>query len=130
MPKKTKINSKFAIPDFGLQGGATTIIMAFFVMSIILMAALTAATVMTYQIKMSLEIANSIPAFYAADAGAEKCLYQIRKLSDNQECNRNNGSISGVLDNGAGYSVDRSNKIVNSSGTFSNTKRQVELSWQ
>lgn len=110
------------------QRGATTILLAFLVMSILLMTALTAAGIMIYQIQMSKEIANSVPAFYAADAGAEKCLYQTR--FETGECAVVGGQLSATLDNGAEYSVRRStdNQII-SWGIFGTTKRQVELNW-
>ena len=123
-------NQKLKFPklNFKEERGATTILLSFFVMSTLLMIALTAASIMIYQIQMSKEIANSVPAFYAADAGAEKCLYQARLEVD--ECAVIGGSVSSVLDNGAQFSATRSagNKII-SWGIFNNTKRQVEITW-
>jgi len=117
---------------FNCEQGATTIMLAFFVMSALLMVSLTASGIMIYQIQMSRDIANSIPAFYAADAGAEECLYQARKEVDNQECNKNNGDLSpspGILSNGAQFDANRQNKTITAWGTFGGTRRKVELTW-
>lgn len=111
------------------QKGATTILLAFFVMNVLLIIGLTAGSVMMLDIKMSAEIANSIPAFYAADAAAEKCLYQARYLSDNLECNRNVGAASVSLTNGASATASRQNVRINAAGNFGQTRRSLELSW-
>ena len=102
--------------------------LSFFVLSVLLLIALTAASVMIYEIRMSLEISNSGPAFFAADAGAEKCLYQARL--ETGECSVDGGSTSIALDNGASAVATRATlgRIV-SAGNFNGAKRQVELSW-
>jgi len=113
------------------QKGATTILLAFFVMTVILMIAFSTAGVMVYEIKMSQEIANSVPAFYAADAGMEKCLYEARKLEDGTGCNSVGGTAVINLSNGAAVTAVRGeeNKI-QSSGTYADTKRNIEATWQ
>lgn len=110
------------------QSGATTILLAFFVMSVLLMMALTAASIMIYQIQMSKETANSIMAFYAADAGAEKCLYQARKGEAGVGCAVSDVFIQLTLNNTATAqaSVSSGDKII-SSGSFGGTRRNVEL---
>jgi len=99
-----------------------------FVMNVILLIALTTATIIMYEVKMVDDLVNSIPAFYAADAGAEKCLYQSRLESG--ECATVGGVITGALTNGAQFSATRaaSGKII-SWGIYGNTKRQMELTW-
>ena len=110
------------------QRGATTILLAMFVMNVILLIALTTATIIMYEVKMVDDLVNSIPAFYAADAGAEKCLYQSRLESG--ECATAGGVVAGVLSNGAQFSATRAadGKII-SWGIYGQTKRQVELTW-
>lgn len=111
------------------ERGATTLIITFFVLTTILMIALTAASVMVFEIRMAKEIGDSIPAFYASDAAAEKCLYQARRLDDDLECNRTVGATSVTLDNGASATAERQNARINASGTFAQTRRSVELDW-
>ena len=117
------------------ESGATTILLSLLVMSVLVMTALTASTIMIYQIQMSRETANSIPAFYAADAMAEECLYQVRTMPDNSgdNCTRNNKPIQLLLNLG-GYSATgiawrENNNTLKAEGVFQATQRQMKLSW-
>jgi len=118
----------FGIFRSGKERGATTILLAFFVMGVLLMMALTAASIMIYQIQLSKDIANSITAFYAADAGAEECLYQARKGEGGSGCTIADDPIQIDLTNSATAqaSISGGSKII-SSGSFGGTKRTVEL---
>lgn len=108
----------------GYQRGATAILLAFFIMNILLLVSLTAASIMIFNIRMSAEIADSVPAFYAADAGSELCLYQMRILGSGF-C-----SVSATLSNGATISASNTagNKI-NSKGTYKAASRNIEIAW-
>ncbi|OGZ40684.1 MAG: hypothetical protein A3B04_00590 [Candidatus Portnoybacteria bacterium RIFCSPLOWO2_02_FULL_39_11] len=115
--------------------GATTILLAFLVLSVLLMTALTASTIMMYQVQMSRETANSIQAFYTADAMAEECLYQVRTMADDSgdNCTRNNKPIQLLLNLG-GYNANgtawrENNNALKAEGVFQATQRQMELSW-
>jgi len=126
--------NKLQTTNYKLQTdrGATAILLAFFVMNVLLMMALTAAGIMVYQIQMSRETANSITAFYAADAGAEQCGYEARS-PDTGDCGTFGDWTIGPfpLDNGAIVSATRSateNKIT-SQGSFGSTRRVVQLTW-
>ncbi|MBU1102098.1 hypothetical protein KJ853_00375 [Patescibacteria group bacterium] len=102
--------------------------MSFFVMMIIFLIALVVASIMLFEIKMSRGIANSIPAFYAADAGAEQCLYEARKTSGG--CANVGGTVNYSLSNGAAVSATRiTNQQIQSSGIFSQTKRKIQVDW-
>ncbi|TSC53161.1 MAG: hypothetical protein LiPW39_418 [Parcubacteria group bacterium LiPW_39] len=114
--------------------GATAILTATFVLTIILLIALTAASVMIFEIKMAREIANSTSAFFAADAGTEKCLCQVRKNAVFSDCTGGCASVGGStsfgLDNGASVTAKRTaSKKIESTGSFSQTIRKVELNW-
>ncbi|MBU4142547.1 hypothetical protein KJ590_00905, partial [Patescibacteria group bacterium] len=113
------------------QRGATAILLAFFVMNILLMMALTTAGIMIYQIQMSKEIANSVLAFYAADAGVEQCLYQVRRGAPGVGCANVGGSVLVNLGNGAsGQATLSSSNKINAFGVFGGTRRSVELTWE
>ncbi|MFH1712567.1 MAG: hypothetical protein ABH896_00040 [Candidatus Jacksonbacteria bacterium] len=107
----------------GAQRGATTILLAFFIMNVLLLISLTAANIMIFDIRMSAEIANSVPAFYAADAGSEWCLYQVRIL-EAVPC-----SVAKTLSNGATFNATSGANLVNSAGTYGNIKRDIEVTW-
>jgi hypothetical protein len=132
------------------QKGAMAILFSFFVLIIVMLISLTVASVMAFEIKMTREIANSTPAFYAADAGAERCLYQSRcgllvtptpECTDaaeigaglDQGCATVGSAIAlpYVLGNGARVTEairSLSNQIV-AQGFYSSTNRKVEISW-
>ncbi len=59
--------------------GAVSIIMSIMVLNILFVIGSGIAFLMFQQVKLSRQAGESVAAFYAADAGAEKCLYQIRK---------------------------------------------------
>jgi Tfp pilus assembly protein PilX len=132
------------------QKGATAILITFFVLMIILLVSLTSASVIVSEVRMSREIANSVPAFYAADAGAERCLYQTRCGligSPTADCiaeigaGLDGGCASSVypgsipsynlVGNGATvFPVTRTSATqITSNGTFSGTNRKVEINW-
>lgn len=110
------------------ERGATTILLAFFVMNVLLMMTLAAAGIMIYQIQMSKDIANSVLAFYAADAGAEQCLYQARKGAPGVGCATGDNPIQISLTNGAvSQAVVSGGTTIISSGSFGGTRRNLEL---
>ncbi len=113
----------YGLSRFGLQKGAITILLSFFIMNVLLLISLTAASVMIFNIRMSAEIADSVPAFYAADAGSELCLYQARIPAD---C-----SATMTLSNGATFnarSVLGANRV-DSKGTYGGASRDIEVTW-
>lgn len=140
------IKNSLSRPDLKNQKGAATILIAYFILMILLLVSLTAATIIVFEIRMSREIANSIPAFYAADAGAERCLFQTRCAvsgSPSAECIAEVGSglnggcasvgnsINFTLDNTAQVTQAKRtlNNQIQSNGLFSGTNRKVELDW-
>jgi len=136
-PKKLKIKPSSRAQVEGnkklkTEQGATAILLVVFILSIILLVSLTAANIMVAEIKMSREIANSIPAFYAADAGAEQCLYEARKGALGDTCFwPANGIINiNLVGNGATAVAQRTSDIqITSSGVFSQTNRKIEIGW-
>ncbi|MEA2113136.1 MAG: hypothetical protein U9P63_00550, partial [Patescibacteria group bacterium] len=60
-----------------LQRGAVSIILAVMIMSMIMVITMSMSVLMIRQIKMSGQSGYSAVAFYAADAGVERCLYDI-----------------------------------------------------
>lgn len=117
MDKKTKTKNMV------FQQGAVAIIFSVLLLVVLLVIGLGISAVLLQQVKLSRQTGESVVAFYAADAGAERCLYEVRK----------NAAVtcpSGVLDNGASYTVDyNGSDTVTSLGRFRATSREVELTW-
>lgn len=115
------------------QRGAVTLLVSFFVLTVMMLISFTAASVMTIEIRMSRDIANSIPAFFAADAGAEKCWYQVISDSVVGECDTVGTSFNPFppsLDNGAIVTATRfSATELRTEGDYKGTQRNVSLTW-
>lgn len=118
------------------ERGAVAIILTLLIMGITLLIALGLSVIFVNEIKSSGLVGRSAPAFYAADAGAEYGLYQIMKNADYSS----DGEISPEIfsqESFPGLSAavswstvaDLSSGWINSSGSYSGTKRKVELSW-
>jgi hypothetical protein len=83
---------------------------------------------MANQVKMSTDAGQSVLAFYAADAGAELCLYQARQISG--ACSVEGGSFFGTIDNGATFIAQRiDSTTIHSTGSFGKASRRIELTW-
>lgn len=115
--------------------GATSIIFAILVLSVILFVALGVSALMFRQFRSISEATRSIKAFYAADSGAERCFYQFQEVGGTGQCKSIGigNSISELLGNGSQYTAYRSdenggNQII-STGIFSGTSRRIELNW-
>ena len=128
-----------------LQKGAVSIILAVLLLSISLVIGLGISILMIQQIKMSGQAGRSVVAFYAAEAGAERCLYQTRCVEAetptaeciaetgpglDQGCASIGGGTSGILDSGATYQATReSDTSITSTGQSRETNRKIELNW-
>lgn len=111
------------------QQGAMEILLSILVLNVMLIIGLGISVLMLSQIKMTTETGQSVVAFYAADAGAELCLYQARIGSE--ACSSAGGVVSGTLLGGrAFYSAVRANdNKITSFGQSGKTSRKVELTW-
>ena len=111
------------LPLIVRQKGAAAILLAVLVLSIMLVIGLGASVLITSQLRMSTDAGQSVLSFYAADAGAERCLCFVRDKGYG-------GCDSGNLSNGANFSAQKVNSTtIRSSGSFGATSRKVELTW-
>lgn len=135
------------------QKGAVSIVLAILLLSILLVIGLGISVLMINQIKMSGQLGQSVVAFYAAEAGAERCLYHVRCVGAGEdattECIAETGagldqgcaSVGGIIlndDNGINYldlpnTSYRAERVTDTSltsmGRFQITTRKVELDW-
>ena len=61
------------------EQGATAILLSVLKIGVLLVIGLGVSVLMANQVKMSTDAGQSVLAFYAADAGAERCLMFVRK---------------------------------------------------
>jgi hypothetical protein len=71
------------VKNFSKNQKGVSLVIAFFIMTIILAVILSITILLYSEIKMIRNIGNSIVAFYAADSGIEKVLYYDRKIISN-----------------------------------------------
>ena len=109
------------------QKGVITILLSVLILGVVSVITLGISFLMFQQIKLSRQIGHSVVAFYAADAGAERCLYEVRKNGAGA-CLFNDVQLD--FDGNAKYSTsyDGSDEIT-SIGQFIDTSRKVELTW-
>jgi len=97
--------------------------LALMIMAVLLALALGISTILFGQMKMIRGMGDSVSAFYAADTGIERALYE-------------GGSVSGELENGARYEVQilspgpdcpGVNYCLKSLGTYKEIKRAIEI---
>jgi len=123
---------KYELLAGGSQKGQTAILMSYFILSIILLVALTVANLMVAEIQMSRGVANSVPAYFASDAGVERCLYEIYAAAG-VGCDAPTGFPKTYvynMSNGAMATINRQNaNNINSDGVFADTHRKINLNW-
>jgi len=97
--------------------------LALMIMTLILAISLGISTILVSQIKMIRGMGDSIMAFYAADTGIERALFEGQ-------------AVSGNLENGASYNVQillpgpdcsAQNYCLKSVGVFKETRRAIEI---
>ncbi len=100
-------------------------------LNIILLSALTASSLMSSGIKMSGTQMRSTQAFFAAESGAERVLWEWRKNDWVIPGGAATNAFSSTLLNNSSYQVDKdasaSPTIFRSHGFFGNLQRTVEL---
>ncbi|HHE76624.1 MAG TPA: hypothetical protein ENL27_01420 [Candidatus Parcubacteria bacterium] len=121
--------------------------LAVVVTSILLAITFGMSAILFQQLRIIRDMGNSVVAFYAADAGIERALYdQSNCLTMSSSCVINgcqndrdgDGYCDGVktgysktdsLFNGAGYEVKYTGGKFSSVGVFKNSKRAIEVSF-
>lgn len=107
--------------------GQVAILLSVLLMSLVLVIGLGLSTLMIQQLKLVGQMGHSVTAFYAANAGAEKCLYRIFQ----EELNCPFTDVALDLD-GVSYTVIYTtvpkDKIV-ATGQFKNTNRALQISF-
>ncbi|MFH1667872.1 MAG: hypothetical protein ABH884_02505 [Candidatus Komeilibacteria bacterium] len=98
------------------------------VLSVIVVIGLGISVLILQQIKTSRQMGQSVIAFYAAESGAERCLYDVRKVGANT-CSYNEVSLD--FNSDAKYTTTKSNGAdrIDSVGWYQNVSRALELTW-
>lgn len=121
---------KMKLNKINFEKGAISIILAVLLMSQLLVIGIGMSILIVQQIKMSSQTGLSVIAFYAADAGAEKCLYQARKVTGSGCGLPGGGSITDEVIGQATYTaVFNGSDTITSIGQLKGISRKLELTW-
>jgi len=121
---------KNRLKNLNSEEGVVSIIFGILLLSMLLVISSTVFILMFQQLKMSRQTGYSVVAFYAAEAGAEKCLYQIRNNTGAGCDISGGGTINEIFSNQANYqTVYNGSTEINSVGRFLGTTRKVKLTW-
>ncbi|HTW97000.1 MAG TPA: hypothetical protein VMD74_05080 [Candidatus Methylomirabilis sp.] len=118
--------------NYQSQNSGTALLMTVLILNSIIVIALAAASIIFSGVTMSGTQTKSTKAYFAAEAGAERLLYEYRwangmGCADTSEANCH---FSGFLASGGTYQVDYvtgSNITFISVGNFAGLKRMVQL---
>lgn len=117
--KRGKINNGL------FQKGAVSVVLAVLLLSILLVIGLGVSALMLQQIQLSGQSGQSVVAFYAADAGAERCLYEARKGSNTCSWTDVPLDIPSTK-----YTVSYNGiNLIESVGKYKTIVRKLELGW-
>lgn len=102
------------------QKGVAALYLTIIIFSIILAVFFGINAIVLSQLKTVQDIGNSVVAFYAADAGIERALFEDKRV------------IADSLNNGSSYKVEavspcKGDFCVLSLGSYKNTKRAIEI---
>jgi len=105
--------------------------LAIVVLSVLTASLLTIVSIAVSQIKVVYKIGDSVFAFYAADSGIERLLYEVYVNHFNPYDNLGVCPFSDTLE-GASFEVcvsDLDGSKVSSKGVYKNMKRTIEVSF-
>ena len=109
------------------QKGAATIVLTIVILNTVFLISLGISALMISQIETTRQAGTSVVAFYAADAGAEKCLYEVRK-NGASSCPYTDVPLDFNSDATYTTSYDDS-RTITSVGEFGGASRKIEVTW-
>lgn len=113
-----------------LPGSA--ILLSVFLLTSIILVAYSGAIGVLANVKMSGAVKRSALAYFAAESGAERLLYEVRKNGYDLGAYSYVGLFPGTLENSGTYSVDYKTFapiVFTSVGSYEKMKRSVEISF-
>ncbi|MDD5291288.1 MAG: hypothetical protein PHZ04_04230 [Patescibacteria group bacterium] len=112
----------------------TALLLTLLILSGILVVALGAASLIVPGIKMSRTQEQSIKAFFAAEAGAERALWEVRKNNYAVPDVDTDNIFSSSLGNSSTYQVDSAlsppQVTFTSTGSYQQTRRSVAVNFE
>lgn len=119
----------------------TALLMTILILTVILSIAFGVASLMLGEMKLSKDVPNSLKAYYAAETGIERKLYEIRKNSDFNDignpadlsnCSYGTLGVFCLESSDNCYSVNviqGTPNIIKSYGCYKGVKRAIEVNY-
>lgn len=123
------------IREISVNKKGSALLLTLFILSSVLVVAIGGSSVIVAAIKMSGVQSESTKAYFAAEAGAERVLYEVRKAQTVNLITPYRDNIFGQTDlsDGSYYIVNYGQKFpkitFTAIGTYDRTKRSVEVSF-
>ncbi len=120
-----KLKQKFSRPGSAL-------LLSLFILTSIIVVAFSGAQGVLSNVKISGAVTRSFRAYFAAEAGAERLLFEVRKNGYDLGAYSAHAVFTDTLSNTGSYSVDYKSFapiIFSSIGSFDKMKRSVEISF-
>lgn len=124
--------------NFQKQKGASLLLTLLILVSVLAIA-LGVVALMMGELKMSQEVPKSLKAYYAAEAGIERALYDERRgggavdIGDPPDCDSGSGAVC-LSGSEVCYSIDAkttgSSTTITSYGCYKGTRRAIDVSWE
>lgn len=111
-----------------LQKGSISIFVSVMILAIALVISAGIANLMSGQVKASNQIGHSTVAYYAAESGIERCIFDFRRMGANN-CSYTNIPLD--FNSGVSYTVTFAGGAppIYSKGTFIDVSRDIEITW-
>lgn len=113
-----------------------SLLLTILILTAILSIALGVSTLMLVEMKVSQEVPKSLRAYYAAEAGIERKLYEIRKEANFSDIGSGPDWCTGTgkvcLDSDACYAVDvttGTTTYIKSYGCYKGVRRAIEVEY-
>lgn len=116
--------------DFNHSGSA--LLLSLFILTSIIVVAFSGATGVLSNVKISGAVTRSFRAYFAAEAGAERLLFEVRHNEYDLGVYSGSNIFSDTLSNGSSYRVDYKSfapTVFSAVGSFDKVKRSVEISF-
>jgi Tfp pilus assembly protein PilX len=128
------MKNKTSIKTLQNQDGQIALFIVFVIMTLLLFIALFLTNAVIKQTRVTRNNLDSIQAYYLADMGAERALYEIKNSSINPtDYVEGDNILTSNVPNLGSYTItkkhDSSPVSIKASGVFRETSRAIELSW-
>jgi len=121
---------KLQVFNYKLQKSkGASLLLTLIILSTILVIALGISNLIWGEIKLSQDIPKSLKAYYAAEAGIERSLYDDRQGVGADDIDKCSVRLNNESSYGVDVTTEKDTTTIKSWGCFRNVKRAIEISY-